>query len=63
MSECTLHEAMRIVLSERPSLAATTSELSDEIERRRLYLRNDGSVPKARQINGPSEEISPPVHN
>jgi hypothetical protein len=51
MYERTLHEAMRIVLSERPSLAATTSELRDEIERRRLYLRNDGAIPKASQIN------------
>lgn len=47
----TLHEAMQIVLSERPNLSATTSELSEEIARRGLYVRGDGASPKAQQIN------------
>jgi hypothetical protein len=51
MYERTLHEAIRMVLSERPTLTATTSELSEEIERRRLYTRKDGLSAKAQQIN------------
>jgi uncharacterized protein (DUF1778 family) len=51
MFQRTLHEAMQLVLSERPNLTATTSELSDEIERRGLYLRKDGATASAQQIN------------
>jgi hypothetical protein len=47
----TLHEAIRIVLLDREGHAATTSDISSEIERRGLYLRKDGEVARARQIN------------
>ena len=46
-----LHEAMRIVLLERESRAATTKEISAEIDRRGLYARKDGDAPGAQQIN------------
>jgi uncharacterized protein (DUF1778 family) len=49
MYQRTLHEAMRIVLNERQT--ATTSELSEEIDRRGLYSRKDGTAAKAQQIN------------
>jgi uncharacterized protein (DUF1778 family) len=51
MFQRTLHEAMEMVLSERPNFTATTSEVSEEIDRRGLYLRGDGASPKAQQIN------------
>ena len=51
MYQHTLHEAMRILLSERAERAATTSELSEGIERRGLYTRKDGSAARARKIN------------
>lgn len=51
MYRLTLHEAMRLVLSERPERAATTTELSEEIERRGLYARKDGAATRAQQIN------------
>jgi hypothetical protein len=51
MYERSLHDAISIVLSERRTLAATTSELSEEIGQRRLYVRKDGAVAKAKQIN------------
>jgi antitoxin Phd len=51
MFQHTLHEAMQVVLSERPNQTATTSELSEEIERRGLYIRKDGAAARAQQIN------------
>lgn len=51
MYQRTLHGAMQLVLSERAGRAATTSELSEEIERRGLYTRKDGAVARALQIN------------
>jgi hypothetical protein len=51
MFDGTLHDAIRIVLSDRESNTATTREISDEIERRGLYSRNDGDSARARQIN------------
>ena len=51
MFQLTLHEAMQLVLSERPNFTATTSELGEEIGQRGLYLRGDGTFPKAQQIN------------
>jgi antitoxin Phd len=51
MFQCTLHEAMRVVLSEQQRHAVTTSQLSEEIERRGLYARKDGAAARARQIN------------
>lgn len=47
----TLHEAMETVLRERPDFSATTSDLSEAIRQRALYLRKDGKSPKAQQIN------------
>jgi len=46
-----LHEAMRIVLSERDSRTATTREISKEIDQKSLYLHKDGEVARAKQIN------------
>jgi hypothetical protein len=51
MFDGTLHEAIRIVLSDRESHTATTREISEEIERRRLYSRKDGNSARATQIN------------
>jgi len=39
----TLHEAMKIVLSEAENRTMHASELADEIYRRRLYVKKDGS--------------------
>jgi hypothetical protein len=47
MYQRTLHEAMRIVLSDRTEHSATTSELSEEIERRGLYVRKNGAPAKS----------------
>ena len=47
----TLHEAMKIVLLDSKDRKATTKEISDEVERRGLYLRKDGDSPKASQIS------------
>ena len=51
MFDGTLHKAIRIVLSDRESRTATTQEISEEIERRRLYSRKDGEVARAKQIH------------
>ena len=50
MPNYTLHEAMRIVLSEAESKTMHAAELSDEIYRRRLYLKKDGSKAEYTQI-------------
>jgi len=50
-SHLRLHEAMRIVLSEKESRTASTQEISQEIERRGLYERKDGDPAPAQQIN------------
>ena len=42
MPNYTLHEAMRIVLSEAENKTMHAAELADEIYRRRLYLKKDG---------------------
>ena len=46
----TLHEAMRIVLSEQPDGTATTGLVSDEIVRRGLYRQKGGGVAHKGQI-------------
>ncbi|WP_242826525.1 hypothetical protein [Caldisalinibacter kiritimatiensis] len=46
----TLHEAMKIVLSEAENKTMHASELADEIYRRRLYLKKDGSKAQYTQI-------------
>ena len=46
-----LHEAMKVVLGERPGHRARTSELSEAIGTRKLYLRKDGKTASASQIN------------
>ena len=46
----TLHEAMRIVLSEAENKTMHAAELADEIYRRRLYLKKDGSKAEYTQI-------------
>jgi len=51
MYKRTLHDAIKTVLIERPTRAATTSELSEEIAWRGLYARQDGRNAKAQQIN------------
>jgi len=43
MPNYTLHEAMRIVLSEADNKTMHAAELADEIFRRKLYLKKDGS--------------------
>ena len=50
MPNYTLHEAMRIVLSEAENKTMHAAELSDEIYRRRLYLKKDGSKAQYTQI-------------
>ena len=46
----TLHEAMKIVLSEVENKTMHAAELADEIYRRRLYLKKDGSKAEYTQI-------------
>jgi len=46
----TLHEAMKIVLSEIENKTMHAAELADEIYRRRLYLKKDGSKAEYTQI-------------
>ncbi|CDZ24628.1 hypothetical protein CCDG5_1518 [[Clostridium] cellulosi] len=46
----TLHEAMRIVLSEAKNKTMHAAELADEIYKRRLYLKKDGSKAEYTQI-------------
>src|SRR5690242_11899436 len=41
-NQMTLHEAMRMILEERPDQTASFRDLSAEIARRGLYLRADG---------------------
>ena len=50
MPNYTLHEAMRIVLSEAEDKTMHAAELADEIYRRRLYLKKDGSKAEYTQI-------------
>jgi hypothetical protein len=51
MFKSTLHDAMRTVLLEQPDLSASTSFLAEEIAKRGLYERKDGTSARARQIN------------
>lgn len=46
----TLHEAMKVVLSEMPNLAASTRILSDKIYNRNLYRKKDGGKALPGQI-------------
>ena len=46
----TLHEAMKIVLSEAENKTMHAAELADEIYKRRLYLKKDGSKAEYTQI-------------
>ena len=50
MPNYTLHEAMKIVLSEAENKTMHAAELADEIYRRRLYLKKDGSKAEYTQI-------------
>ena len=50
MPNYTLHEAMRIVLSEVENKTMHAAELADEIYKRRLYLKKDGSKAEYTQI-------------
>ena len=50
MHNFTLHDAMRIVLSEAENKTMHAAELADEIYRRRLYLKKDGSKAEHTQI-------------
>jgi antitoxin Phd len=50
MPNYTLHEAMKIVLSEAENKTMHAVELADEIYRRRLYLKKDGSKAEYTQI-------------
>ena len=50
MPNYTLHEAMKIVLSEAENKTMHAAELSDEIYRRRLYLKKNGSKAEYTQI-------------
>ncbi len=47
----TLHKAMKDVLLRRGEFTATTTEISQEIQRNSSYTRKDGAAPKAQQIN------------
>ena len=50
MPNYTLHEAMKIVLSGAEDKIMHAAELADEIYRRRLYLKKDGSKAQYTQI-------------
>ncbi len=50
MPNYTLHEAMRIVLSEAENKTMHAAELADEIYRRKLYSKKDGSKAHYKQI-------------
>ena len=50
MPNYTLHDAMRIVLSEAENKTMHAAELADEIYKRRLYLKKDGSKEEYTQI-------------
>ncbi|MGB4184655.1 MAG: hypothetical protein WBI88_01250 [Caldicoprobacterales bacterium] len=50
MPNYTLHEAMRIVFSEAENKTMHAAELADEIYKRRLYLKKDGSKAEYTQI-------------
>lgn len=45
-----LHEAIAAVLSTRPNKTATTQEIADEINARKIYLRKDGTPLPAYQV-------------
>ncbi len=47
----TLHEAIALVLSENGNRWMTVRELSDEVNRRRLYTKQDGSLVEVNQIH------------
>lgn len=49
-SNYTLHEAMRIVLSEAADKTMHASDLADEIYKRKLYLQKDGGKAQYTQI-------------
>ena len=50
MPNYTLHEAMRIVLSEAENKTMHAAELADEIYKRKLYLKKDGNKAEYTQI-------------
>lgn len=50
-NQITLHEAIRLVLLGRESRSATTKEISDEIQKRGLYSRQDSGAAKPKQIS------------
>jgi antitoxin Phd len=50
MPNYTLHEAMKIVLSEAENKTMHAAELADEIYKRRLYMQKDGKKAQYTQI-------------
>lgn len=50
MPNYTLHDAMRIVLSEAENKTMHAAELADEIYKRKLYLKKDGNKAEYTQI-------------
>jgi hypothetical protein len=57
MSQLTLHEAMKVVLSEMAKFEASTSEISKVIEDRSLYIRRDGRFAKQAKSGQEREDI------
>lgn len=53
-----LHEAMQIVLNDQPDKEMKASLLADEIYRRGLYIKKDGTKAMANQIRARSEKYS-----
>lgn len=47
----TLHEAIRVVLRERDNGPLSARELADEINKRQLYRKRDGSAVEINQIH------------
>ena len=50
MNKFKLHEAIVIILQEQPNHTASTQFISDEIYRRKLYLKRDGNKAEAFQM-------------
>ncbi len=45
-----LHEAIAVVLLNKPNRTASEQEIADEINERKLYIRNDGKDLPAYQV-------------
>lgn len=53
-----LHEAMQIVLKEQSGYMMHAADLANEIFKRKLYLKRDGTMAKSNQIRARSENYS-----